>query len=184
LYFYFKLWAKVLGETMKNKGGYSKILVTVMIFGIMFSGCGGKDEPVIIINEPINTTITITGITEYSHEARIYLYYEKYSDIYEEIAWGEGNISNGSVSFILYKVNNGNSLTRTPWTEKGSYIIQLFPKLVGDSWRDIHFYTNGQTRDELGIISYNSSSDLYKQLPKYTISSSAHTIDFSKFLKW
>jgi hypothetical protein len=167
---------------MKNKRICSKILVTVMIFGTMFSGCGGKDEPVIIINEPINTTITITGITEYSHEARIYLRYEKYSEIYEEIAWGEGNISNGSVSFILYKVNNGYTQTKTPWTEKGSYKLILYPKLVGNTWSDPHYYTDGKTKDELGIPSTYSSYP-WDKLPDYTISSSTHTIDFSKFSK-
>ena len=151
---------------MTNKKFCLGMLVMVLVFGSMVSGCdtdsansggGGKN-------------ITITGITGKAGGAYIMAYSS--ADDNGIAAMGMGSVSGNSISFDLAKDEYMH-----PFTGSGSYYLML----TFESDNSVYIYTNGQTLAQLGITAGSSEADIFARLPKYNISSAASTIAFSMF---
>jgi len=115
--------------------------------------------------------ITITGITSLTGLVNIFLCS---SDVNIEDVWGQGSISNNSVTFSLRDTNE-----EKLWTGSGSYVLYL----DFDNTNKVYFYTNGKTFAQLGISLGLSSDEVWSKLPKYNISSTMSTIPFSQFVE-
>ena len=149
------------------------LLVMILAFGMTVMGCGGDsgDDEGGGGGGGSGKMITIEGITGKTGNAMIFISY----DLWEEsVAVGQKSISNNSAAIRLLKYDS-----LTFWNGSGSYCILLH--FEQDDAHTYYIYTNGQTFTGLGITSSSSEANIKSRIPKYTISSAASTIAFSKF---
>jgi hypothetical protein len=163
----------------RNKNFCLGILVMVLVFGMMVFGCKEDDQ------DDSGFTITITGITHTSVEYK-YVGITVGNSLYTT-ASAKGKVQTlegNSVTFSLFDFQKSNVINNdyVPWKEKGDFIIQLHFYNVSNSSNEVYYlYTNGKTWVELGLNNNPTREQITEKLPKYTISSSKSTIDFSKF---
>jgi len=160
----------------RNKNFWLGILALVLVFGMTVVGCEKEPE------DEGGSTITITGITLTSAEySRIGVHIGK-SVSGLASAYGSVALSGSSATISLVNYIHEGSYEDVPWKETGDFIIRLWFSPVGaNSTNTYYHYTNGKTFAELGLNKDSTLAEQEAKLPKYTISSSKFTIDFSKF---
>jgi len=117
-------------------------------------------------------SITISGIPSNFNGNSFYLrLFSRWSNQMAD-AYGNGNISNNSVTIVL--MDNGEQ-----WTGAGSYHIHLVPAMGYGSYA----YTNGLTWQQLNLFNIFNGALWDQRLPKYNISTNSTNmvINFSQF---
>jgi hypothetical protein len=128
-------------------------------------------------------SITITGYTGNAGRATITVF-SSYS--VDGIVAKSNNVDTGS-TFTIPLDNPTSNMGGQPtglsgsWTGSGSYIIMLQVNYSNSA--DTYFYSNGKTREELGIPASSDMTSQFDKLPKYNINQAVSTIPFDKFIK-
>jgi hypothetical protein len=192
---------------MVNKKFCLAMLAITLAFGMTIIGCDGGGDGGDNDNDQNGNTdqngnsdqksITVTGINVAGMDAGAI---GVISATGEGVAWGEGTISNSTLTVPLYVGGGaedvggegggdardaGPKKDQEPWKGSGSYLIQLSLAKVGvDDDEKIYAYSDGKTFEALGITEDMNMLQVLVKIPQYAISSAAtSTIAFSKFTK-
>jgi len=144
--------------------------ITSLSGEITFDDGTTADAPSTVEPPPANARrITITGITGQTGTVWIDLH----SASGDWVGWGEGVVSNSSVTFILLDTDDNH------FAASGNYALFLWFDTSGEGF----VYTNGQTESQLGISDGLEWEENFAKLPRFNISSAASAIAFNRFIK-
>jgi hypothetical protein len=153
---------------MANKKFWLGMLVVVLAFGMTVVGC--DDDSTSGENPKV---IKITAINGKTGSVGLYILASPYNES-GVMAFGQGTISNNSVTIPLKKPDGGD------FTGTGSGIIWMTIRVSdAEDGSSYYYYTDGKTFQELGLSGTGNWDN--SKLPKYNIKNTTSTIDFSKF---